>query len=169
MPYPSRPIADRLACRTDRRGPNECWLWLGATLPKGYGVIGSGGKHSTNRYVHRVAYELAHGPIPADLAVDHTCHSYDKSCRGGPTCEHRRCVNPAHLEVVTPTENNHRSRTAKVTMEAVRSIRQAAAAGVPNPEIAAVWGIDRSEVSKIVCGRIWTEEGMVVRVPRRSS
>lgn len=45
--------------------------------------------------VHRVAYELRVGPIPEGMQIDHLCRV-------------RRCVNPAHLEPVSQTENIRR-------------------------------------------------------------
>jgi len=44
---------------------------------------------------HRYAYELAEGPIPAGLDLDHLCRI-------------RECVQPAHLEPVTRRENTIR-------------------------------------------------------------
>lgn len=48
------------------------------------------------RWAHRFAYELTFGTIPEGLELDHLCR-------------HPRCVNPWHLEAVTPKENMRRS------------------------------------------------------------
>ena len=86
---------------------DDCWLWTGSLNNKGYPQVGDDGK---TRSAHRVAHELFIGPIPAGLTVDHTCHNDDATCPGGPSCLHRRCVNPAHLEAVTGTENKKRGK-----------------------------------------------------------
>lgn len=88
-------------------GAGECWAWTGSRLTAGYGRI----KHAGRTYrAHRVAYELAIGPIPDGLHLDHLCHTRDVACPGGNTCPHRGCVNPAHLEPVTPAVNTMRGR-----------------------------------------------------------
>lgn len=64
---------------------------------------------------HRVAYERHHGVQlpkrgePGHRQVDHECHNRSKSCPGGPTCLHRRCVNPEHLTLATAKENSEAS------------------------------------------------------------
>lgn len=88
-----------------RRGAG-CWLWTGGTSSDGYGSFWFNG-HSVR--AHRHAYELEVGPIPAGLDLDHTCCDPAK-CDGGPTCPHRACVNPAHLDPVTNAENTRRGR-----------------------------------------------------------
>lgn len=83
---------------------NGCWQWTANTSPKGYGMIGVDHKQ---KYAHRVSYEEHVGPIPEGAEVDHTCHD-PRECRGGVTCPHRRCINPDHLEPVTPSVNRLR-------------------------------------------------------------
>ena len=72
--------------------PNTgCWLWESATT-RGYGVIHIAGGV---QYAHRFSYEHFVGPIPKGLSIDHLCRT-------------PLCVNPAHLEPVTPRENTAR-------------------------------------------------------------
>jgi hypothetical protein len=98
------PISLRLWRKVKITTPKDCWLWAGGTNGNGYGVIGRGGRALGQTYVHRVAWELEHGPIPDGLEIDHLCHV-------------RLCVNPGHLAVVTHAENNRRSPTVS-TMHA---------------------------------------------------
>lgn len=75
-----------------------CWIFVGAGSGIGYRSIWAAKSDGTFtvRRAHRVAYELLVGPIPEGLALDHLCRV-------------RSCVNPAHLEPVTHTENMQRS------------------------------------------------------------
>src|SRR5216684_4901521 len=85
---------DRLRVLFDRSIPEPnsgCWLWVNATTPAGYGQV----KLPENRKlssVHRLSYEIVHGPIPAGLQIDHKCRV-------------RCCINPNHLRAVTIKTN----------------------------------------------------------------
>jgi hypothetical protein len=92
--------------------PNGCVYWTGRISKQGYGIISVKGQ-MTN--AHRVSYELHVGPIPDGAWIDHVCHNGDTSCLGGDGCLHRRCVNPEHLEPVTPKENQHRSHLTEAS------------------------------------------------------
>ena len=87
---------------------DACWLWTAGLFANGYGAFRSGTKHVK---VHRYAYEFCVGPIPEGLDLDHLCHNEDQSCAGGPTCLHRSCVHPGHLEPATRSENCRRGNT----------------------------------------------------------
>lgn len=80
---------ERFWSKVDRRGHDECWEWMAAKVPMGYGQLRIPGGHL---YAHRVAYEELVGPIPDGLSLDHLCRNTS-------------CVNPAHLEPVTHREN----------------------------------------------------------------
>jgi hypothetical protein len=83
--------------------PNSgCHLWLGAVNESGYGKIDSGGRRGRTLKAHVVAYELAKGPVPPGLELDHLCRV---------PC----CVNPDHLEPVTRRENTIRGDCPEVT------------------------------------------------------
>lgn len=97
---------ERLLSRTTQ-SPNGCLLYTGTLSNRGYGQISVNG---SPMLAHRAMYELTVGPIPAGLALDHTCHNRDPKCMGGATCLHRRCVNVDHLEPVTKEENTRRGK-----------------------------------------------------------
>ena len=90
-----RPLAERFEEKVNRSG--DCHLWTGAVSGKnspysgGYGCLQGEAKGQTV-LAHRVAWELAHGPIPDGLQVDHICRN-------------RLCVNTAHLRLVTCKQN----------------------------------------------------------------
>lgn len=63
---------------------------------------------------HRAAFLAAGRLIPTGFDIDHVCHNLDLTCPGGPSCLHRRCVNPDHLEAVTRRENIRRA-AARIT------------------------------------------------------
>ena len=87
-----------------------CHLWMGTSGTRdGYGTFIPASGHPKVA-AHRWLYEVMVGPIPDGMQLDHFCHSEDAGCPGGPSCQHRRCVNPNHLEVVTPSENTLRQR-----------------------------------------------------------
>lgn len=71
-----------------------CWTWTGATTSKGYGCLSDG--HRTV-LAHRLAWESVNGPIPDGLTVNHRCMN-------------KRCVNPEHLELLTPGDNLRHGR-----------------------------------------------------------
>lgn len=70
-----------------------CWNWNRRLKKTGYGrfVV-----QVIEDYAHRVAYKLIVGEIPKGLSLDHLC-------------QNKKCVNPDHLEPVTPTENTRRA------------------------------------------------------------
>lgn len=66
-----------------------CWLWTGS-LTKGYGALRVNGK---NTLAHRFSFEMANGPIPAGMVIDHHFE-----------CP-KNCVNPDHLRLATTKQN----------------------------------------------------------------
>jgi hypothetical protein len=77
-------------------GFTPCWEWSGARDDRDYGTASGGGKDGSHNKAYRTSYMAFVGTIPPRLHTDHLCYNH---------C----CVNPDHLEVVTPRENILRS------------------------------------------------------------
>lgn len=86
---------------------DTCWQWTGHVTANGYGKMSLGGRV---QYVHRLAYEDAHGPIAAGLVIDHKCHV-------------KRCVRLEHLHAVTNSQNmQNRAGAAANSRSGVRGV-----------------------------------------------
>jgi DNA-binding CsgD family transcriptional regulator len=140
---------EKLAALTDRRGPNECWPWMGSSCnfsPRSglYGRCAFGG---VTKYAHRATYEHCVGPIPDGLTIDHTCFN-------------TLCQNPAHLEAVTKEENSRRFQANKRLPRAGRVmltpaqrteiVQLAQSRTLTQSAIATSFGIDPTYVSHLL-------------------
>jgi hypothetical protein len=81
--------------------PSGCWLWTGPLNNKGYGTHGG-------PLAHRMFYIRFVGEVPDGMELDHTCRI-------------TQCVNPAHLEPVTHTENVRRGIVGEVNAKRQRA------------------------------------------------
>jgi hypothetical protein len=65
--------------------------------------------------LHRAVWMDNFGVIPEGMVVDHACHTeamLNGLCKGGATCIHRSCINPAHLQLITFAENVRDGRSS---------------------------------------------------------
>ena len=75
--------------------PNTgCWLWIGTIQQRKDGGHSYPYFHDaeTGEYAHRYSYAKTYGPIPKGRDLQHQ------------HCETARCVNPAHLKMLTRKE-----------------------------------------------------------------
>jgi hypothetical protein len=94
-----------------------CWRWQLARMPReGYGL---GTRRGRRVLAHRISYETFVGPIPEGMQLDHLCRV-------------RHCVNPEHLEPVTPRENIMRS---PITQAALNAAKRECPQGHPYDEV----------------------------------
>lgn len=148
--------------RVMRGKPSACWPWLGSRRKSGHGSILWEDRHHS---AHRVAYQLTHGPIPVGL---HVCHR----------CDNAPCCNPQHLYLDTAAGNNadmwargrgrsgpqidpgcllrgERHPNAKLSVEAVLSIRAQSATGARRRDLARTFGVSEGAIAAVVSRRLW--------------
>lgn len=162
-------MSDRFWSKVDMSGgPDACWNWIAFCDDDGYGRFQLSKRVS--RTAHRVAWQMANGPICDDLCVLHKC-------------DNPSCVNVSHLFLGSRLDNNQdRQRKGRnglvrmfgdanparihpdkvrrgeahgnstITEEIVRRVR--AGAGT-NRAVAAELGLSEAHVSKIRSRKLW--------------
>jgi hypothetical protein len=98
-------VAARLHRRLALDAATGCLSWTGYRNSKGYGTINVGG---TPRYAHRVAWELANGPLPGGKCVLHRC-------------DNPSCCNPRHLFLGSRADNNADMREKGRARQGIRN------------------------------------------------
>lgn len=134
-----------------------CWEWTRARDLAGYGQLRVG---SRLERVHRLAWELTYGPIPAGLDVLHHC-------------DNPPCRRPDHLFLGTAVENSQdmwnkgrhpivsmagsRNGNSRLTEPQVIELRQLwADGGQTKMALARRYGISHRLVRNILTGKTWT-------------
>ena len=95
MSRPRKPFLERLLASVTIDQETGCWNRAGHRVSGWYTQIAIGGTRPARVYAHRASYEHFVGPIPEGLQLDHLCRN-------------PICINPSHLEAVTPRENTMR-------------------------------------------------------------
>jgi hypothetical protein len=148
-------------------GSGQCLVWTGAVNEDGYGLVGYQGRGYA---AHRLAWILAHGPIPIGQCVLHRC-------------DNPPCVRPDHLWLGTHADNmadmrrkgrrrgisaiprsgewnrprGEANHAHKLTVQQVIRLRSAWSGGASKRHLAIEFGVSRPTVKEIVEGRTWRD------------
>ncbi len=122
-----------------------CWVWQGRRNPAGYGVHATGYDAGYSQLAHRYFYETRVGPVPKGLEIDHVC-------------QNKACVNPGHLEAVTPQENAHRAASTKLDWRTVRKLRSLYSKGrTSQAQLARMFSVSRATICAVVMNKNWRD------------
>lgn len=148
---------NRFWSKVQKGDKKECWPWMGAKKPKGYGNV-----RINKAYLnaHRVAWEMTHFDIPEGYIV---CHA----------CDNPSCCNPDHLMLGTIAANSadmiakgrantfknrprgERHGRAKITQAIADKIRSEYLGGSFQKDIGKKYGIAQTSVSMIIRNERW--------------
>ena len=148
---------DRLLNLCRKSSETSCWEFVGGHTRKGYGKLWHNGGMKT---AHRVAYEILVGPVPEAKFVLHRC-------------DNPSCLNPDHLFIGTHQDNmadmrmkgrgaserrlrGSKSPQSKLNEECVLQIKLRLAKNEQCSVIAKDFNVDRTLISLIKRGKVWT-------------
>lgn len=134
----------------------ECIEFSGSKDESGYGLKTVNGK---TRRVHRLVWEQYNGKIPDKMMV---CHK----------CDNPSCINPTHLFLGTNSDNmkdmykkgrgnnffKDKNPKRKLTQQQVIEIKKLLNNGKTQQEIANIFSVNRTLISQIKLGKIWTHQ-----------
>ena len=149
------PWPERFWNKVDKNGPvirpelGPCWIWVGTLIRGGYGMV----RHpETHKMVpaHRTAFEIENGRM--DKKFD-CCHK----------CDNPPCVRPNHLFAGTGFDNlrdavSKERHSHKLNWVKVRAIRWLQELGLSQIEIAPIFGVDKSMISRVVTRQSWQRD-----------
>jgi hypothetical protein len=92
-------IREHVERRAVEPGMTDCWDWTLACNGNGY-ALWKLRDALRGEAVHRISHRTFKGKIPPGYDVDHLCYN-------------RKCVNPDHLEAVTPRVNTQRAHVRR--------------------------------------------------------
>ena len=87
-------IEQRFWCKVALIPFHTCWEWTGAIRRDGYGHMKVDKQYLS---AHRLSWELHNGAIPEREGFHGTVVMH--------TCDNKRCVNPAHLQLGAQSDN----------------------------------------------------------------
>jgi hypothetical protein len=150
-------IIERFWGKVDKKGKDECWLWVGHNTARyGHLAVSESGRRSMVAS-HRLSWKIHYGEIPDAMCVLHKC-------------DNGLCVNPRHLFLGTILDNNvdkaqkkrscigEKNATAKLTLEDVAEIRQKYLDGGTQREISRVYGISSTQIGYIIKNKNWKSD-----------
>lgn len=131
----------------------DCWEWLGAKDPNGYGRVSIWCKKSQLAY--RVAWKITHGVLFSNACILHRC-------------DNPSCVNPSHLFIGTQKDNAEDRESkrrsprgedrpnSKLTEDAVLHIREIAQdKSMSFRALSRRYGVSLKTILQVVSGRTW--------------
>jgi len=145
-------VNERFWMKVDKSG--SCWNWTACKNSDGYGQFWI---DVTNYLAHRIAYELAFGPIPDRLHVLHHC-------------DNPGCVRVSHLFLGTDKDNmddktkkgrgnqasGEKHGMAKLTEDKVKQIRKAYSDGNTTlVKLAEKYEVEPKTIHRVIHAETW--------------
>lgn len=136
-----KPLVDRFWSKVAKSA--ECWLWQGTKNNNGYGLLLDG---SGKRLAHRISWELHFGSIPHRQNVLHKC-------------DNPACVRPDHLFLGSMQSNSTdmykkgrwgNQHAVRLSSDDVCRIRKLYDGGMTQEQLAALYGVHQTTISRIV-------------------